>query len=227
MKQVLCNVLAGAVTIALAAAAPAWARTAAVSDVDSIAATRLAPAGRWLVDARGRIVMLRGGNVIQLTGNAHRPGSGTDGGGWQYGTPGLMAEAGFNAVRLAIFMDRVAPAPGRIDTAYLDAVAATIAAYKRQGIATLIDFHQDEFGPLVGVRGMPEWMTLTDGLKRNPALQFPNGYFNDPAVQHAFDNFWPIGRQHRERAFRTPISRPSWPSRADSPGTPPYSASIS
>jgi len=188
LKQILVCMLAGAAMMAPMTAAPG--STGPALDSEAVSAARLLSFGRWFTDAHGRVVMLRGGNVVQLVGDAHRLGPGGGDGRWQDATPGLMAAAGFNAVRLAIFMDRVAPTPGRIDQAYLDAVAATIAAYKRHGIATLIDFHQDEFGPSVGIRGMPKWMTLTDGLKRNPALQFPNGYFKDPAVQRAFDNFW-------------------------------------
>ena len=83
-----------------------------------------------------------------------------------------------------------APAPGQVDFNYIQQVAATVAAYKAYGILSLIDFHQDEYGAEVGVRGLPPWMTLTEGRRRDPSLQFPNGYFRDPAVQTAFDNFW-------------------------------------
>jgi endoglycosylceramidase len=150
---------------------------------------RLAHHGRWLTDPLGRVVMIRGGNAIQLVGDAHLSDS-SAGGRWQPETPALLAQAGFNGIRLIVLMNRVVPAPARINTAYLDAVTATVAAYKAQGIWTLIDFHQDEYGPEVGVRGMPSWMTLTDGHRRNRSLSFPQGYFQDRAVQVAFDNFW-------------------------------------
>jgi endoglycosylceramidase len=136
------------------------------------------------------VVTIHGGNVIQLVGDSHLAGPGAGRDHWHPDTPRLLAEAGFNGVRLSIFMDRVAPAPGKIDLEYLAAVAATVSAYKGFGVLTLLDFHQDEFSAAVGVRGLPSWMTLTDGHSRDPSLQFPNGYFRDPAVQVAFDNFW-------------------------------------
>ncbi len=151
---------------------------------------RLRHEGRWLTDSLGRVVMLHGGNVIQLVGDAHLAGAGAGRDRWRPETPRLLAQAGFNGARLIVFMDRVAPQPNRIDHGYLDAVAATVTAYADQGVVTLIDFHQDEFGPEVGVRGLPAWMTLSDGHRRDRALRFPNGYFRDRAVQIAFDSFW-------------------------------------
>jgi endoglycosylceramidase len=150
----------------------------------------LAHSGRWLVDPIGRVVLLRGGNVVQLVGDAHLLGAGGGRERWHADTPRLLAAAGFTAVRLVVFMERLAPAPDRIDTDYLEAIAATVAAYAEHGVATLIDLHQDEYGPEVGVRGMPAWMTLSDGHQRDRSLPFPNGYFRDRAVQVAFDGFW-------------------------------------
>lgn len=151
---------------------------------------RLSHYGRWLTDPQGRVVVLRGGNVVELVGDAHHhvPGAGRD--PWSAATPRMLADAGFNAVRLTVYMYGLAPEPGRIDQAYLDAVAATVAAYKAAGVAVLVDFHQDEYSPAVGGRGMPAWMALTDGRKRDPAIRGPNGYFKDAAVQATFDNFW-------------------------------------
>ena len=151
---------------------------------------RLSHVGRWLTDPLGRVVMIRGGNVVQLAGDAHLSGTGGGRDPWSSQTPRLLREAGFNGVRLVVFMDRIAPAPDRIDGAYLDAIAATVAAYAEHGVTTLLDSHQDEFGPEVGVRGMPAWMTLAGGNRRDRSLPFPNGYFRDRAVQAAFDGFW-------------------------------------
>jgi endoglycosylceramidase len=146
--------------------------------------------GRWLTDSLGRVVMIRGGNVIQLVDDVHLLGAGGGRDPWHPDTPRLLSEAGFNGVRLVVFVDRIAPAPDRVDGAYLDAIAATVAAYAAHGVATLLDSHQDEFGPEVGVRGLPAWMTLADGHRRDRTLPFPNGYFRDRAVQTAFDSFW-------------------------------------
>ena len=151
---------------------------------------RIAQTGRWFVDGQQRVVLLHGGNV-SLPGFA--PGevnSGRPAQPWVSSTAASMAKEGFNGVRLVIFLAQLMPQPGKIDEAYLDRIAKAVAAYRQAGIYTLIDFHQDQYGALVGVRGMPEWAVFTGGLKRAPGIDFPMGYFKDPAVQRAFDNFW-------------------------------------
>jgi endoglycosylceramidase len=166
-------------------AALALALVAPVS-VQAEALQPLSQQGRWLTDSAGRVVLLHGGNVAL-------PGAGGANGGsaaWTERTPARMAAQGFNAVRLVIFLSDLMPRPGQVDRAYLDRVAHIVAAYRMAGIRTLIDFHQDEYSASVGVRGMPDWAVFTDGHSRLPGLAFPMGYFKDPAVQHAFDNFW-------------------------------------
>ena len=163
-----------------AAAAMASAALAAPAD------QRISQEGRWFVDPTGRIVTLHGGNV---TLPEFQPGT-SDDARWSTTVPARMAEQGFNGVRLVIFLSDLMPRPGVIDTGYVERVAKTVAAYKAAGVYTLIDFHQDEYSAAVGVRGMPAWAVFTDGKQRVPGLDFPMGYFKDPAVQLAFDNFW-------------------------------------
>lgn len=144
---------------------------------------KLDQSGRWLLDPAGRVVMIRGANLLlpEAKGSGPQP--------YSPAVPRLLAEQGFNGVRLVIFFSELMPAPGRIDTAYLDAIANEVAAYRKAGVFVLIDFHQDEFSAAVGVRGFPAWATFSNGHvpKRPP---FPAGYFSDPAVHAAFDNFW-------------------------------------
>lgn len=151
---------------------------------------QLSQHGRWLVDASGRALMVRGGNVMLPRTQDLVPASQSQPEDWTAATPQRIAEQGFNGVRLVIFLSELMPQPGRLDAAYLDRIARTVAAYKAVGIRTLLDFHQDEYGPKVGIRGMPDWATFTNGHERIAGLGFPMGYFKDPAVQIAFDNFW-------------------------------------
>lgn len=162
----------GALSIALAATLQAWA-----------APPKLDQSGRWLLDPDGRVVMIRGGN-LQLPG---APGGKAE--VTSPAVPRLLAEQGFNGVRLVIFFSELMPEPGRISEGYLEAIARDVAAYRDAGVHVLIDFHQDEYGAAVGVRGFPAWATFSGGHapKRPP---FPAGYFSDPAVHAAFDNFW-------------------------------------
>lgn len=160
-------------------AAPLAAKTAAPVD-------RIAQAERWFVDELERVVILRGGNV---TLPALDPAKPTDP-RWSPDTPRRMAEQGFNSVRLVIFFSGVMPKPGVLDEGYIDRIGRVVAAYKAAGIHVMIDFHQDQYGALVGVRGMPDWAVFSDGHNRMPGVEFPVGYFRDPAVQRSFDNFW-------------------------------------
>ncbi|MCK0532555.1 cellulase family glycosylhydrolase [Sphingobium agri] len=147
---------------------------------------RIAQQGRWFVDQTGRTIMIHGGNVTLPEFRA----GGSDEQRWSAETASRMAEQGFNGVRLVIFLSGLMPQPGVIDTAYMERIAKTVAAYKEAGIYTLIDFHQDQYSALVGVRGMPDWAVFADGHQRIPGMNFPMGYFKDPAVQRSFDNFW-------------------------------------
>src|SRR5262249_41156014 len=57
-------------------------------------------------------------------------------------------------------------------------------------IMSLVEFHQDQWGPTFVGEGFPEWGTLTDGLPIRPLPDFPLPYFQTPALQHAYDNLW-------------------------------------
>jgi len=151
---------------------------------------RLAQQSRWFVDPDGRVVLLHGGNVSLPVFDASAPPSRAREILWNGETAQRMREQGFNAVRLVVFFSAVMPQPGQIDHAYLERIARAVDEYAKAGIYTLIDFHQDEYSALVGVRGMPAWAVFSDGQTRLPGVDFPMGYFKDPAVQRAFDNFW-------------------------------------
>lgn len=57
---------------------------------------------------------------------------------------------------------------------------------------SLLDFHQDIYGPVFNSAGLPQWATLIDDLVPPPAsdLGFPLEYFVNPVLHVAFDNFW-------------------------------------
>jgi endoglycosylceramidase len=175
----------------MTAACVASAGTAISAPASAAEAAKPAAIGRlshhrqWFTDTHGRAVMLRGGNVY-LSAQPADEGYFA----WHPDTPRRMAEQGFNAVRLVVVFSRIMPEPGRVDEAYVARIAETVAAYRAAGVYALIDFHQDEYGAVVGLRGMPDWATFTGGISRIPSMNFPMGYFKDPAVQRAFDNFW-------------------------------------
>jgi len=146
------------------------------------AMSRLSQHGRWLTDQQGRVVMLRGGNLPLPSYTSKKSA-------YSANTPQLLADNGFNAVRLVIFFSELMPEPGHINADYLKEIDNAVAAYRNVGIYVLIDFHQDEYSAAIGVRGFPAWAVFTDGHEPK-RLRFPAGYFSDPAIHAAFDNFW-------------------------------------
>jgi len=90
-----------------------------------------------------------------------------------------IRDEGFNAVRLLVSWSRLEPDQGEIDDAYVDEVRSQVRAAGERGIYTVIDVHQDAWGPFVatppgvtcppgtepanGWDGAPEWATPEAG----------------------------------------------------------------
>ena len=158
--------------------------TAAVSAQAPRPAASLSHVGRWFTDATGRVVMLRGVNFVEKFApfTPEADGFGDD-------DASLIANSGFNTVRLGVVFGFLMPEPGVLDHAYLDSIARTVRVLGDHGLYVLLDFHQDGWGPATHGNGMPPWATITDGLP-NPPVPFPAYYVANPALQRAFDNFW-------------------------------------
>lgn len=177
----------------LALAAGCIFAVAASSPADEVATpqvTRTPPeplghAGRWITDATGRVVIVHGVNMINKL-----PPYTSAFAGFGEDDAALLAREGFNAVRVGVIYSALEPAPGLYDDAYLGSIQQTIALLHRHGIMSLIDFHQDIWGPAFVSAGFPEWATLTDGLAIRPLAGFPEAYIRVPALQRAFDNFY-------------------------------------
>jgi len=138
-------------------------------------------AGR-IVDADGREVRLRGVNVNALAeywaGHPDFPTVFP----LAEGDPDAIAGLGFNAVRLLLSWSRVEPEPGEYDEGYLDEVAAVVERFAEVGVYTILDLHQDAWGPTLaapdgttcpegttpalGWDGAPGWATLDGGASR-------------------------------------------------------------
>ena len=133
---------------------------------------------------------------------------------WQYGqfpttfplTEGdaqLIADVGWNVVRLLVSWSRIEPEPGRYDDAYLEQVRAAVRLFARHGIRSIVDFHQDAWGPTLAARpgevcaagqepafgwdGAPGWATLDGGA---PRCMIAGVRELSPAVRAAFAAFW-------------------------------------
>jgi len=145
----------------------------------------LAHAGRWIIDARGRVVILHGLNMV----SKHTP--------YEEATSGFGADDaqflranGFNTVRLGLIYKAVEPNPGQYDSNYISSIANTQHTLGSEGVFSLLDFHQDLYNERFGGEGWPDWAVLDDGLPAQPLTGFPGSYFSSPGLNRAFDNFW-------------------------------------
>ena len=145
----------------------------------------LGAAGRWLVDATGRTVILHGMNDVEKSAPYFpaAAGLGED-------DAIFLASQGFNALRLGVDVRGLMPVPGQVEGAYVEHLAETVDAFARHGHFVLLDFHQDGFSPMFNGNGLPDWMAITDGLPNPPDAVFPLYYIQNPAMQRAFEHFW-------------------------------------
>lgn len=166
-------------------------------------------AGRWLTDAQGRVVVLHGVNMVNKVPpyDLASVGFGAD-------DVALLAREGVNVVRVGVIYAAVEPSPGQYDDAYLDSIAATVRQLHDAGILSLLDMHQDMYGAAFTGEGFPDWAVLTDGLPTTPNYGMPDNYYRNPALLHAFDNFWAnrpgpggIGLQDRYAAAWAHVAR--------------------
>lgn len=212
------TVLASATALALGSWGLALATPSVATPVPTIDATARATAAAALpalgvraatggspaviTDVNGRQMLLRGVNVNQLVDYyAPTPGRATvrplgD------GDFAAMAALGFDVVRLGISWSELEPTRGRYDQGYLDRIRATVAMAARHGLYTVIDMHEDAWGPAIaapagtvcpsgstpvlGYDGAPAWATLTDGAARCQTLSRDL----TPATARAFSAFY-------------------------------------
>jgi endoglycosylceramidase len=177
----------------------------------------LGQSGRWMVDAEGRVFITHGGNMVSNDAPYYPSafGFGTD-------DAAFIRSLGLNSVRLGIQWRGVEPQPGVYDDHYIAKIIGTVRMLARFGILSQIDFHQDEWSPEVGgLDGEPAWATLTNGAP-NTKGAFPEGYFSNPALWRAFENFWAnspgpggVGLQDRYAAAWHHVALELAPVRAD------------
>lgn len=153
-----------------------------------------------IYDQDGRYMLIRGVNLNTLgdywVGNPVAPATAP----YEPDHFRIMAEYGFNMIRLVINWSAVEPQRGVYDQSYLDQIKRAIEDAAEYDIYVMIDMHQDAWGkyivspmeeecefPNKGWDGAPEWATLTDGA----STCTENGRRESaPAVYNAFRNFW-------------------------------------
>jgi hypothetical protein len=126
-----------------------------------------------------------------------------------------MRAMGINMLRLAINWAQLEPEPGRISEAYLDRIAQVVAWAKEQDVHTVIDMHQDNYGPWAranatwgaqfsnaNMDGAPRWATVANFSAPVAGHRFPRwerSLLADfvPVDWHdlaAFEAFWDNAR---------------------------------
>lgn len=145
----------------------------------------LAQEGRWLTDARGRVVILHGVNMVYKVApyNAAAAGFGRN-------DARFLRRHGFNTVRLGVIHKAVEPEPKAYDIGYIRSLKRTERILSRQRIFTQVDFHQDLYNERFQGEGLADWAVDDDGLPAQPEAGFPGNYFLMPALIRAFDHFW-------------------------------------
>ncbi len=169
------------------------------------------PGGPYLYDAKGRVVLLHGVNVVyKHAPYIAYPDPGTP---WNFSATDAakMQRLGFNVVRLGIEWQALEPgsggpnqpqvctpgAPGdahewnkAVAEAYLNHVAATVNLLARYGIYTLLDMHQDVYNKNFRGEGAPDWAVCTNNVPIVPkGGRWSNNYSN-PTLQTAVAHFW-------------------------------------
>ena len=168
---------------ALAAVAAAFLGVTAQAFA-GVPAQPLGHEGRWITDDHGRVVLIHAVNMVYK-----RPPYYPKAIGFGKDDAQFLHRHGFNGVRLGVIYAGVEPKPGKYDNAYLDHIAATERTLDKNGVFSLLDFHQDLYNEKFQGEGWPDWAVQDDGLS-NPRNGFPTNYLTNPALQHAFDHFW-------------------------------------
>lgn len=171
--------------LALSPIGPTQAQPAPKPTPKSGIASRAEPAGDWILDPRGRALILHGLNMV-----SKRPPYAPDAVGFGRDDARFLARNGFTTVRLGLIWKGVEPRPGHYDDAYLARIRKTAQSLAGQGIWVLLDMHQDLYSEGFQGEGAPEWAVQDDGLPHQPQLGFPGNYFAMPALNRAFDHFW-------------------------------------
>ncbi|WP_162627844.1 cellulase family glycosylhydrolase [Mycolicibacterium setense] len=130
--------------------------------------------GTWFTDEDGRVVILRGMNVVDITDPIRTPSEE----GFSEDDAAFLAANGFNVVRLGVDWERLQPEPGVYDEEYLNELDETVAMLGDHGIVTVLDFHQN----------VPP--TYVTGELPPSNIGFPLDIFFDSAKNAALDKFW-------------------------------------
>jgi endoglycosylceramidase len=140
--------------------------------------------GRWMTDEQGQVVILHGLNMVYKQ-PPYEPAAG----GFGSAAAATLESDGFDVVRVGVIYSAVEPEPGIFSASYVDSIERTVAELGRNGVYSLLDFHQDQLSTSFGGEGFPSWSVDTGGLPERHYV-FPLGYTESASLDAAYDNFW-------------------------------------
>ena len=192
---------AAVAVLALCSAPGASASAPAGLWFDTSAAATIGTDGTEFVDGYGREVVLRGFNVSseeKLEENNGLPfASVADA---DSSATALRRLTGSNAVRFPLNWAHIQPAPNQIDTGYLAAATAQLAAFLDQGIEVFPDFHQDLYsrylfnqGSWYTGDGAPQWVIAAGDYPKESCgicVTWGQNITQNAAVRDATADFW-------------------------------------
>ncbi|MFB7893644.1 cellulase family glycosylhydrolase [Microbacterium sp. NPDC056044] len=175
----LASLFSGGAGMANAVEQPRVAARAHIDD--GSAATPPARAGKWLVDAQGRVIVEHGWNIAQKEGSFW-PDFLTE------EDARFLANQGFTTARISFIWKGAEPAPGQYDEEYLKHVLGVNHMLAKYGISVLYDFHHNAWN----VRGgAPDWATLgTDTGSSFQAFWEDRPAADGVGIQTRFINLW-------------------------------------
>ncbi len=182
-----------------------------VEDAAPVSGPLRAPGGPFLRDAAGRVILLRGVNVVYK----HPPFEvyPAPGKPWNFDAhdASLMARLGFDVVRLGMTWRGLEPGtapandpaicrrgrpgnPHQFNQAvldhYLGHLKQTVDLLARFHIFTILDMHQDVYNEMFDGEGAPNWAVCTNGAPNvDPPGRWSRSY-GTAAAGAAFGNFW-------------------------------------
>ena len=146
--------------------------------------------GRWLVDPRGRVVIVHGLNLVWKH-DPYAPPATPE--GFLPRDARWFSRHGFNAARIGTLWAGLTPdEPGVADPAYLARWQRVMDLLSAEGVWMQLDAHQDQWHETYGGEGVPDWAVVRPApYDAAPPVvaPFPTGYWT-PEVSTVFDNFW-------------------------------------